>query len=67
MSHSGSGDVESIGARDNDEALEFGDSKWLRRKGLEIENGVGLGVGVGVREFDWKGFADLIEPRARCC
>ena len=40
---------------DEDEAMEFGDGEWLRGKGLEIENGV------GVRGFDWKGFADLIE------
>ena len=58
-SHSGSGDVESIGVRDEDEAVEFGDSEWLRGKGLEIENGVE--VGVGVKGFDWEGFADLIE------
>ena len=62
-SHSGFGDVESIGVRDKDEAVEFGDCEWLRGKGLEIENGVGVGVGW----FDWEGFADLIEPRARCC
>ena len=61
----GSGDIESIRVRDKDEAVEFGDSEWLIRKGLEIENGVGIGV--GVRGFDWEGFADLIEPRARCC
>ena len=62
-SHSGSSDVESIGVRNEDEAEEFEDGKWLRGKGLEIENG----VGVGVEWFDWEGFADLIEPRARCC
>ena len=64
-SHSGFGDVESIGVRDEDEAVEFGDGEWLRGKGLEIENGVGIRV--GVRGFDWEGFVDLIEPRARCC
>ena len=53
----GSGDAESIGVRDEDEAVEFGDGEWLRGKGLEIENGVGVGVG----GFDWEGFADLIE------
>ena len=53
----GSGDAESIKVRDEDEAVEFGDSEWLRGKGLEIENGVGVGVG----GFDWEGFADLIE------
>ena len=51
----GSGDAESIGVRDEDEAVEFGDDKWLRGKGLEIENGVGVGG------FDWEEFADLIE------
>ena len=45
--------------RVEDEAVEFGDSKWLRGKGLEIENGVG--VRVRVRGFDWEGFTDLIE------
>ena len=64
-SHSGSGDVESIGVHDEDEAVEFGDGEWLRGKGLEIENGVGVGIRVG--GFDWEGFANLIEPRARCC
>ena len=53
----GSGDAESIGVRDEDEAVEFEDGVWLRGKGLEIENG----VGVGVEGFDWEGFADLIE------
>ena len=62
-SHSGSSDVEYIGVHDEDEAVEFGDGKWLRGKGLEIENGVGVEVG----GFDWEGFADLIEARARCC
>ena len=59
----GSGDVESIGVRDEDEAVEFGDGEWLRGKGLEIENGVGVKVGVGVEVggFDWEGFTDLIE------
>ena len=80
-SHSSSGDVESIGVRDEDEVVEFGDGEWLRGKGLEIENGVRVGVevrvgvGVGVRVgvgvkvggFDWEGFANLIEPRAWCC
>ena len=65
--HSGSNDVESIGVRDEDEAVEFRDGKWLRGKGLEIENGVGVEVEVRVGGFDWEGFADLIEPRARCC
>ena len=51
----GSGDAESIGVRDEDEAVEFGDGEWLREKGLEIENEVGVGG------FDWEGFADLIE------
>lgn len=51
----GSGDAESIGVRDEDEAVVFGDGEWLRGKGLEIENGVGVGG------FDWEGFADLIE------
>ena len=55
----GSGDIESIRVRDEDEAVEFGDSEWLRGKGLEIENGVGVGVRVG--GFDWEGFANLIE------
>ena len=55
----GSGDVESIGVRDEDEAVEFGDGEWLRGEGLEIENGVGVGVEVG--GFDWEGFTDLIE------
>ena len=55
----GSGNAESIGVRDKDEAVEFGDGEWLRGKGLEIENGVG--VGVEVKGFDWEGFADLIE------
>ena len=64
-SHSGSGVVESIKVRNEDEAVEFGDSEWLRGKGLEIENGVR--VGVRVEGFDWEGFVDLIEPRARCC
>ena len=45
-SHLGSGDIESIGVRDEDEAVEFGDGEWLRGKGLEIENGVGVGVRV---------------------
>ena len=63
MSHSGSSDVESIEVRNEDEAVEFGDGEWLRGKGLEIENGVGVKVG----GFDWEGFADLIEPRAQCC
>ena len=64
-SHSGSGDVESIRVRNEDEAVEFGDGEWLIGKGLEIENGVGIRV--GVRGFDWEGFVDLIEPRAWCC
>ena len=51
----GFGDAESIGVRVEDEAVDFRDDKWLRGKGLEIENGV------GVRGFDWEGFADLIE------
>ena len=55
----GSDNVESIGARDEDEAVEFRDGEWLRGKGLEIENGVGVGVRVG--GFDWEGFTDLIE------
>ena len=38
-----------------DEVVDFRDGEWLRGKGLEIENGV------GVRGFDWEGFADLIE------
>ena len=46
-SHSSSGDVESIGVCDEDEAMEFGDGEWVRGKGLVIENGVGVGVGVG--------------------
>ena len=68
-SHTGSGDVESIGVRDKDEAVEFGDGEWLRGKGLEIENGVEVGVGVGVRVggFDWERFANLIKPKAWCC
>ena len=66
-SHSSFGDVESIGVRDEDEALEFEDGESLRGKGLEIENGVGVEVEVRVGGFDWEGFADLIEPRARCC
>jgi len=57
----------SIRVRDEDEAVEFGDDKWLRGKGLEIENGVGVGVGVKVEGFDWEGFADLVEPKAQCC
>ena len=59
----GSGDVESIRVRDEDEAVEFGDGEWLRGKGLEIENGVGVKVGVRVEVggFDWEGFTDLIE------
>ena len=61
MSHSDFGDVESIGVRDKDEAVEFGHGEWLREKGLEIENGV------RIEEFDWEGLTDLIEPRARCC
>ena len=67
MSHSGSGDIESIEVRNEDEAVEFGDGEWLRGKGLEIENGVRVGVEVRVGGFDWEGFADLIEPRAQCC
>ena len=67
MSHSGSSDVESIEVRNEDEAVEFGDGEWLRGKGLEIENGVRVGVEVRVGGFDWEGFADLIELRARCC
>ena len=55
----GSSDAESIGVRDEDEAVEFGDSEWLRGKGLEIKNGVG--VGVKVKGFDWEGFTNLIE------
>ena len=55
----GSGIAESIGVRDKNEAVEFGDGEWLRGKGLEIENGVGVGVRVG--GFDWEGFTDLIE------
>ena len=55
----GSGDVESIEVRDEDEAVEFRDGEWLRGKCLEIENGVGVGVEVG--RFDWEGFTDLIE------
>ena len=51
-SHSGSGE---------DEAVEFGDGEWLRGKGLEIENGVGVRVRVG--GFDWEGFTDLIEVK----
>ena len=51
----GFGDAESIGVRVEDEAVDFRDDKWLRGKGLEIENGV------GVRGFDWEGFADLIK------
>ena len=39
------------------------DGEWLRGKGLEIENEVGVGVG----GFDWEGFTNLIKPRARCC
>ncbi|KAK7816037.1 glucan endo-1 [Quercus suber] len=35
--------------------MEFGGGKWLRGKGLKIENGVGVGG------FDWEGFADLIK------
>ena len=66
-SHSGSGDVESIGVRDEDEAMEFGDGEWLRGKGLEIKNGVRVEVRVRVEGFDWEGFIDLIEPRAQCC
>ena len=53
----GSGDAKSIKMHDENEAVEFGDNEWLRGKGLEIENGVGVGVG----GFDWEGFADLIE------
>ena len=67
MSHSGSGDIESIEVRNEDEVVEFGDGEWLRGKGLEIENGVRVGVKVKVGRFDWEGFADLIEPRAQCC
>ena len=63
-SHSGSGDVESIGVHNEDEAVEFGDGEWLRGKDLEIENGVRVGVRVEVGGFDWEGFADLIKPRA---
>ena len=51
----GFGDAESIGVRDEDEAVEFGDGEWLREKALEIENEVGVGG------FDWEGFTDLIE------
>ena len=54
-----SGNAESIEVHDEDEAVEFGDVEWLRGKGLEIENGVG--VGVEVKGFEWEGFADLIE------
>ena len=54
-----SGNAESIGVHDEDEAVEFGDDEWLRGKGLEIENGVK--VGVRVKGFDWEGFADLIK------
>ena len=39
--------------------VEFRDDEWLRGKGLEIENGVGVRVKVG--GFDWEGFADLIK------
>ena len=34
------------------------DGEWLRGKGLEIENEVGVGVG----GFDWEGFTNLIKP-----
>ena len=37
----------SIGVRNEDKAVEFKDGEWLRRKGLEIENGVRVGVRVG--------------------
>ena len=67
MSHSGSGDIESIEVRNEDEVVEFEDGEWLRGKGLEIENGVRVGVEVRVGRFDWEGFVALIEPRAQCC
>ena len=38
-SHSGSGDVESIGVRDEDEAVEFGDGEWLRGKAWRSKMG----------------------------
>ena len=33
----GSGDAESIGVRDEDEAVEFEDCEWLREKGFQLD------------------------------